>query len=176
MLPPPATFASRSSLTSPQRISSLCIASAYLLSMRPHLLFVFDCCIGVHVPSCCAASASPCAVTSCPLNVPPPDLDLPPPGAAASCLLMPMSEDSHCATASRPPAHQPVIVPPFLVRLRLPPPICLSLSRVGRGARTFIFGIAILATVAGRVFLTDYCVLNSTSRKEKHNLNRIDFW
>ena len=94
-------FASCSSLTSAQRVGSLRVASAYLLSMRPHLIFVFDCCIGVHLPSCCAVSASPRAVTSCLLNMPPPDLDPPPPGAAASCLLTPMSEDSHCATASR---------------------------------------------------------------------------
>jgi hypothetical protein len=165
-------FASRSA----QRVDSLCVAFAYLLSMRPHSIFVFDCCIGVHVPSCCAVSTSPLAVTSCLLNMPPPDLDPPPPGATASCLLTPMSEDSHCATAFHPPAHQPVIAPPFLVRLRLPPPICLLLSRVGRGARTFIFGIAKLATVAGRVFLTGYCLLNPTSRKEKHNLNRVIFW
>jgi len=171
----PAMFASPSSLTSAQHVSSRRIASAYLLSMRPHSIFVFDCCIGVHIPSCCTVSASPRAITSCLLNMPPPDLDPPPPGAAASCLLMPKSEDSHCATASHPPAHQPVIAPPFLVHLRLPPPICLLLSRAGRGARTFIFGIAKLATVAGRVFLTGYCVLNPTSRKEKHNLNRVNF-
>ena len=164
---PPAMFAFCSSLTSAQRVGSLRVASAYLLLMRPHLIFVYDCCIGVHVPSCCTVSASPRAVTSCLLNMPPPDLDPPPPGAIASCLLTAMSEDSHCATASHPPAHHPVIVPLFLVRLRLPPPICLLLCRVGRGARTFIFGIAKLATMAGRVFLNWLLFLESYLKKVK---------
>lgn len=51
-----AAFASRSSWTSAQHIRSRCVASSSILSMRPHLLF--DCCIAVHILSCCAASAS----------------------------------------------------------------------------------------------------------------------
>jgi hypothetical protein len=53
---------------------------------------------------------------------------------------IPMYEDSHRTAAYLPPAHHPLIVPPFLVRLCFLPPVRLSLSIDGRGGHLFFGG------------------------------------
>jgi hypothetical protein len=155
--PPPPAAVAYWSRSRAQRVASCRVASASYLSMRPHLLF--DCCIVVHVPSCCAASASRGAVTSF--------------DAAASCPPTLMPKESHPVAASHPPVQQPRIAPPFL-----PPPStsrwCLVVPILP--GRTFIFGGAKLATVAGLVFCNRILFVESYfKQKQEYNLNRVDF-
>jgi hypothetical protein len=95
------------------------------------------------------------AATSCPLESHHRLLTRRPlvPHATTSCPQMPDDSDSCRATSSRPPAHQPLILPPPLFTSRL--------SRVGRGEKLSLGG-GKLAKVWVGCFSTGYYSLNPT--------------